>query len=576
MSLTAAAGRAGARVLSLPLRRVAIALVAAGLLLRLAFALLPLQVHLILLEDDAWMITAIARHFALGHGVTADGVHVTNGFQPLYPLTLGALPYLLAPDALDAGFTANLVICAILATLAAWPLWCLARRFGGDVAGVIALAWYALNPAMIRVSINAMETSLGLLLLLTLFVAFYELDLTRVRNLLLLALLTALATLARLDASLAFAAIGLTLVLRALPGPRSLSALARRLAPVALYAAATLLLLLPYFLFNLSVSGSFGPSSGAALAFMHSYAGDFHLTNGLRGLFLNSAVHVGWVPAPWMLFLLVLVVAGLFVALLGRALIAALPLLLYIPVPLLYYGYILQQARERYFVGLSAVLIVLLAWLGAYVLRRFPSRASTSLVALALVVVIALNTVEAFGFYERMRTHPELTQPTAYQAALWIRDNLPPDALVGAKNSGIYQYYSGRTVLNIDGKLNHAIVPVMRQRALLDYLRAQHVEYLVDREETMARHVAFYSHQFGPGPAHRTPTLIERMVIYGKIAANRVGANLPLQLDSRDAWQPQRPFTDVAVVEQRFPRPNQAANPVVIYRLLPADASGTP
>src|SRR5262249_54078344 len=75
------------------LRRAVCALAAAGLALRLAFALLPLSIHLIVLEDDAWMVTAIARNFALGHGITADGANPTTGFQPLYPLTLGALPY---------------------------------------------------------------------------------------------------------------------------------------------------------------------------------------------------------------------------------------------------------------------------------------------------------------------------------------------------------------------------------------------------------------------------------------------------------------------------------------------------
>ncbi len=73
-------------------------------------------------------------------------INRTTGFQPLYPLTLGALPYLIAPDALDAGFTANLLICALLSTLAIWPLWWLARRFGGELAGLLAAALFAAQP----------------------------------------------------------------------------------------------------------------------------------------------------------------------------------------------------------------------------------------------------------------------------------------------------------------------------------------------------------------------------------------------------------------------------------------------
>jgi hypothetical protein len=309
---------------------------------------------------------------------------------------------------------------------------------------------------------------------------------------------------------------------------------------------------------------------------MHSYQGDFNLTNGVRGLGLNSAVWLGWVPRPSLLILLALALGALFLWVFGRRLAAALPLLLYLPVPPLYYGYLLQQARERYFVGFSAVLVILLAWLGAELWRRRPGGAARLALAAAAAVIIGLNATEAIRFYQRKLTEPEQTQPTTYQAALWIRDHLPPGTVIGAKNSGLYQYYSGHVVLNIDGKLNHEIVPVMQARGLLDYLRSRGVEYLADREETMADHVAFYSAQFGPAPAHRTPTLIERIEIYGKMAAGVLGVGAPPRLDERAPWAPARPFTDAAEIVREFPRPNEAANPVVVYRLKPAGAPGVP
>jgi hypothetical protein len=575
------------------LHRVVWALAVAGLALRLTFALLPLPIHLIVLEDDAWMVTAIARNFALGHGITADGVNPTNGFQPLYPLTLGALPYLFAPSQLDAGFTANLVLCALLNILALWPLWWLARHFGGEIAGLIAAALFALNPFLVRVSVNAMETSLGLLLLLTLFMAFYRLDLSRPLHVLGLALLTALATLARLDASLAFAAIALTMTLRLFQRTTNderrtqtdnvtvltvgrWSLVGGQSPMVALYIVATLAFLSPYFAFNYSISGTFGPSSGAALAYMHSFREQFHLSNGLNALAQTSALDLAWVPTRWGLAILALAFGVLLVLVLGRRLLAALPLLLYLPVPLLYYGYVLQQARERYFVGVSAVLIILLAWLGAELWGRWPRRALALALGVSVALVAALNTQEAIAFYQTKLAEPEQTQPTLYQAALWARDNLPPDALIGAKNSGIFQYYSGHVALNIDGKLNHEIVPVMERRELLDYLRARGVEYLVDRELITADHIAFYSHQFGPAPMHHTPTLTQRVMIYGKIVANALGAQLPLGLDARSGWSPTRPFGDAAEIVKSFERPNQATNPVVIFRLRPAGAPGVP
>src|ERR1700731_2967065 len=36
-----------------------------------------------LLLDDSFYMFSCARHLALGQGITADGVHLTNGIQPL-------------------------------------------------------------------------------------------------------------------------------------------------------------------------------------------------------------------------------------------------------------------------------------------------------------------------------------------------------------------------------------------------------------------------------------------------------------------------------------------------------------
>jgi hypothetical protein len=544
-------------------------LVASGLVLRFAFALLPLSQHLILLEDDAWMVAAIARNFARGLGVTADGINPTTGFQPLYPLTLGTLPFLFAPNNLELGFSANLVICALLGTLACWPLWRIANQLGGSTAGLIAVGLYALNPTMVRLTVNAMETSLGLLLLLIVFATVLTRDMRQLRNGLWLGLLTALAVLARLDASLAFAAITLTLLWGTV---RRTAAIPASWSTALSYPILTMVLLSPYFAFNYSITGDFGPSSGRALQFMQSFAGSFNLTNGLSSIFQNSAIALDWIPSLALKAVLVITALAGLLWLLRGELWRALPLVVFVAIPPLYYGYLLQQQRERYFVGMSVILLILLGWSLAVVLQRWKKPLARGGVLAMCVVVVGLNTNEALGFYRMMLNSPLLTQPISYQAARWLGANLPEDALIGAKNSGIYQYYSGRTVLNIDGKLNHEIVPVMEQRQLLDYLRQRGVTHLVDRESVMARHISFYSHQFGPAPAHRAPSLRERIDVYVKLLLNRLGANQPLNLNRQEDFRPTRPFNDAVEIVQQFPRPNQSGDAVTIYRLKPAGA----
>jgi len=59
---------------------------ALGLVLRLALAWQPFQFQLErgALVDDAFYSLTVARHIAQGHGLSFDGLHPTNGFQPLY------------------------------------------------------------------------------------------------------------------------------------------------------------------------------------------------------------------------------------------------------------------------------------------------------------------------------------------------------------------------------------------------------------------------------------------------------------------------------------------------------------
>src|SRR5581483_9234507 len=40
--------------------------------------------------EDGYYALSVARNLAAGHGLTIDGVHLTNGFQPLFTVLEGA------------------------------------------------------------------------------------------------------------------------------------------------------------------------------------------------------------------------------------------------------------------------------------------------------------------------------------------------------------------------------------------------------------------------------------------------------------------------------------------------------
>jgi len=533
---------------------------ALGWALRLYLALLPLSALLILLEDDAWMVTAIARNFALGQGLTADGLNPTNGFHPLYPLTLGALPYLVAPQSLDGGFRANLILCALLGTIAVFPLYRWTERLAGKGAALLAAALYLLNPYFARVTVNAMETSLGLLLFLLLAERFLRPGQRSWPATLATGILGGLAGLARLDNFLLAAFLGLALLS---------DTFRRRTRSAALlgYAAGVALIALPYLGWNQAVFGSPMPSSGRALAYMHSYAESFSLTNILHFLYLNPALHLGFLPSPWVALLLGgVLLLGYFAWLPSEARRTLLPVAGAVLTQLLYYAYIQQNSNPRYFVAAGACFCLYLGCVVQRVMERWRAAGRALAVALA-VLAVGLNTTEAIGSYRTALRMPELTQPSVYQAALWVRSALPPDARLAAKNSGILQYYSGHVVLNIDGKLNADIVPVLEERQLLRYLREKGVTYVVDRRAALEQHLALYSEEFGPWPAHPEIGLGERLRIYKQLLWSRLGLGNPPMLDDPSGFHPTRALEEVLEPVQEFPRPNAPGDPVVVYRL---------
>ena len=57
-----------------------------------------------------------------------------------------------------------------------------------------------------------------------------------------------------------------------------------------------------------------------------------------------------------------------------------------------------------------------------------------------------------------------------------------PDAVVGAWNAGILAYFSGHTVVNLDGVINDDVIPYLERADLSDYLDIRGITLLVDTD----------------------------------------------------------------------------------------------
>jgi hypothetical protein len=128
-------------------------------------------------------------------------------------------------------------------------------------------------------------------------------------------------------------------------------------------------------------------------------------------------------------------------------------------------------------------------WMGLLFSRLLQSRSGTapSWAAPAAAVVLATLVFANAGIAGmRLTRHPD-GQASLHNRRLpvmnWIARHVPPDARLAAWNAGQFGYFSGRTVVNLDGLANDREFLRLLETggSILDYLRRERIEYLVDR-----------------------------------------------------------------------------------------------
>ena len=136
------------------------------------------------------------------------------------------------------------------------------------------------------------------------------------------------------------------------------------------------------------------------------------------------------------------------------------------------YALLLPRAWTWYY----APAIAALTLLAAGTLSRLP-RLPVALLALALI--------ESYGYLGFMLVQGRnRDQRDMLGAARWVALHVPPEVRVGAWNAGIYSWYSGHTVINLDGLINDEIAPWIRSgEPMVGYLDRRGIDVVVDYDE---------------------------------------------------------------------------------------------
>ncbi len=458
-----------------------------------------------IVPDDAFYYLQVARHLAASGRSTFDGIEPTNGYHPAWMLACTAWATVVRDPAglLRAAVGTALALHLATSLLLVRLLRPLAGRWWAWVAGA---AWLG-NPMPQLLALQAMETSLALFVVVAFAIVYAGRVLPRLRSgpfalpardAVLLGLAAGAMAWARLDTLLlAAVALGAPVVARAISrSPREGARAAARLALAGLVALATIA---PWWVYSWSVVGTPVQDSAAMKTLWSAAAGFSAMQRLARGFAvvlggIDGAVRyltgdLSGFARAWEAVGVVVVVGAALRARGGRprrlrALVAVLGIA--VVLMLAAYGAMLADIQAWY-LGLPA----LVSWLAVTsALAVLAPRGRPALAAGAAVLAVSLFL---FG---RAWADPLVPYP-------WQRDVLrsvpvfealvPPGARLGCFNAGIPAYFGHRTVIGLDGLVNHTVVGYWRARRFDRYLADADIAYIADEEGVLRRAGRFCS-----------------------------------------------------------------------------------
>ena len=464
-----------------PLSTLLIAVLMAAALCYLVLVAVAGDFHRVIsvVPDDASYFFEVARNVAAGDGLTFDGIHRTNGLQPLWTYVLVGL-FSAVDGSPEFMVRVVLVLQALLLTLAGVAVLRVQSRFYEARVGLVACVLFIL---LVQIpSATGMESALlvlSLVALLMLAVGWRVFDEHHPGREFVFGLALGAAMLSRLD----IVFLGAVVCAACLTGVRGGSRARRnalvRLAMIVLGAS---LAVAPYLAHNLFSFGHPVPLSGVLKSsFPHPLVSPRALAH-LDPL-KTAAVYAGVAAAVLYLvwFELRRRAARRDGSEDGRTLyhaslaVMAVAILIHFPYSVLF----MRWTEAWHFIpyGLFLALAVgpFVSWLlerGGTPVRRalFPAGVTAlCLLGLLTVVVRATRPLDASWY------------AVSHRAAVWARENSGESDIFAMANAGHFGFFSERSVVNLDGLVGTLdFQEVLRRHELNAFLKERGVTYLVE------------------------------------------------------------------------------------------------
>jgi len=474
------------------------ALMLAGLILQGTLLLRPLSSFLRRpFVEDAFYSLTVSAWLAEGRGLTVDGVHPTNGVQPL--LCFLYVPgFLLVDGDRLLALVPAMVLQSIIFASAAFCIasfassTCRDHERRGEIFWLVGMltAWSA---PLLTHMLNGLETGLAVGFAFgcaAYYNRLWERAEARRSRWLLLGLLLGVAVLARIDIAFLVAAVCVWHALRQGCDRR------RQIFESAIVGLTALVTSLPWWIYNVTVFGSLMPISGQAQLELQQDRWliirttlEF-LADSL--IFTTNVPYATLVHYPWLgpVALVAIVAVVLFVGRSVGALRTALrqwpavwnvaggvPMLMFTSLVVLYYTFIFGSPHftNRYIVSWR-----ILCSFAVITVLYLVFKAATRVARIGMLIVLGgAMMVTIYGFtwsFTGQRSNPYVMRSD------WISERTSPHDRVATFQSGTAGYVC-RNVINLDGKVNAEALAATQKGRLTDYIVDSRFEYVMDWPE---------------------------------------------------------------------------------------------
>lgn len=461
---------------------------------RLAFALRP-EPQLAsrpYLEDSYYAFNS-AYHLSQGHGLTADGVHKTNGIQPLIVFLYVPFFAIAGEDkwlALRLIFLLIAVIESISIVVLAKLLFALTKGARDDLPEwqkpwiVGPFLWTVLYPLMWHHA-NGLETGLYAMFILLSLLVYYKAISSGAdtsKTWIGFGTILGLAILARIDAVFLVAGFALDLVRR-----RSL----RAIPQIILMGVAAIAVSSSWWIYNLTQFGSLMPISGqsqsqVAVLYENIIRSLVVLADIFSTFFYTPYYSLPTMLLPiWITFVAVVVYTiatriKIWRFLKDQAhLDALLPLALMGWMLYIFYVFFFSAPHflPRYLHPVRILWILLVCLSVPILVQMFKASYVTYPRAAVLLIAPVLLAAIFFNANRYLVNFGTVQISELYEAGKWAEAR--PQAKIGMLQSGTATFISPN-VTNLDGKVNPEAMEAIRSTGIGEYIKRERFDYLAD------------------------------------------------------------------------------------------------